>query len=489
MKENIYKFVGVLIISVTASLMPGCMLGPKYSRPENEAQSADEYLQAGDNVQDINMLTETDTWWLRFGDETTTNLVKEALQNNYDLKAATARVIQAEAGLVQAKGAQLPQVSASFDRTMTRSDLDAPGIDLVPGSDVIKDRTYTTQFNINYVLDLFGKLKYVERAAWQDLLATQAAKQTVVHSLVAAVINTRISIATLQNQLDIAKANTASRQKTLEIVERRYRKGLASPVEVRLARENLAASKSTEPALELAITQAQYALDTLLGQRPGSTRELERTLPDLPDLEPVPVGIPASLLDRRPDLRAAEHALKAANERIGVSIAQLYPDLNFIAGLGWRSGTSSSMYPDTAYVYSTVFSAVQPIFAGGQLQAQVDATEAIFQELAAGYAGAVITAMKEVEDALVAEQKLQQQLQEVQFRFEEAIAAEELSRDRYQQGISTLLLVLESERRRRIAETELALLKGRLWTNRVSLFLALGGDWQTERILADNQGK
>jgi outer membrane protein TolC len=254
-----------------------------------------------------------------------------------------------------------------------------------------------------------------------------------------------------------------------------------------LARENLAASKSTEPAFELSIIQAQFALDVLLGQRPGSSQELERTLPDLPDLEPVPVGIPASLLDRRPDLRVAEHALKAANERIGVSIAQLYPDLNFIAGVGWRSGTSDSMYPDSAYVYSTVLSAVQPIFTGGQLQAQVDATEAIFQELAAGYAGAVLVAMKEVEDALVAEQKLQERLKEVQFRFEEANAAEELSRDRYQQGVSSLLLVLESERRRRIAETELALLKGRLWANRVSLFLALGGDWQTETLLADNK--
>jgi multidrug efflux system outer membrane protein len=459
------------------------MVGPKYTRPETAAETPSGYNETGQNIQDVNMLASTDTWWLRFGDKTTSELVQKALEYNYDLKAASARVMQAEAALVQSKGAQLPQVSASFDRTMTRSDMS----DLVPGSGVTKDRTYATQFNISYVLDLFGKLKHSERAAWQGLLATQASEQTVVNSLIASVVNARITIATLQNELDIAKANSASRQKTLEIVERRYRKGLASPVEVRLARENLAASKSTEPALELSIIQAQYALDVLLGQRPGSNKELERTLPDLPDLEPVPVGIPASLLDRRPDLRAAEHALKAANERIGVSIAQLYPDLNFIAGVGWRSGTSESMFPDSAYVYSTVFSAVQPIFTGGQLQAQVDATEAIFQELAAGYAGAVLVAMKEVEDSLVAEQKLQEQLKEVQFRFEEAKAAEDLSRDRYQQGVSPLLLVLESERRRRIAETELALLKGRLWANRVSLFLALGGDWQTETLLADNK--
>ncbi|MHC5075971.1 MAG: efflux transporter outer membrane subunit [Planctomycetota bacterium] len=485
MKENIFKYLVTLIISLAASLIPGCLVGPEYNRPENEAKLEDKFFQAGQNIQDVNMLEATDTWWLRFGDETTTQLVQKALQNNYDLKAASARVLQAEAALVQSKGAQMPQVSASFDRSMTRSDTS----DLVPGSGVTKDRTYTTQFNISYALDLFGKLKHTERAAWEDLLSTQASKQTVVNSLIAAVVNTRISIATLQNQLDIAKANTASRQKTLQIVERRYRKGLVSPVEVRLARENLAASKSTEPAIELSVTQAQYALDVLLSQRPGSSQELKRTLPGLPDLEPVPIGIPAALLDRRPDLRAAEHALRAANERVGVSIAQLYPDLNFIAGLGWRSGTSDSMYPDSAYVYSTVFSAVQPIFAGGQLQAQVDATKAIFQELAADYAGAVLVAMKEVEDALVAEQKLQQQLKEVQFRFEEASAAEELSRDRYQQGVSSLLLVLESERRRRIAETEMALLKGRLWTNRVSLFLALGGDWQSETLLADNQGK
>ncbi|MHC4843488.1 MAG: TolC family protein, partial [Planctomycetota bacterium] len=315
MGNNIFLKIQVVMLTGIAALIPGCLVGPKYSRPETAAQTPSGYYQAGKNIQDVNMLETTDTWWLRFGDETTSKLVQNALENNYDLKAATARVLQAQSVLVQTKGAQLPQVSASFDRTMTRSDMS----DLVPGSGVTKDRTYATQFNISYVLDLFGKLKHTERAAWQNLLATEASKQTVVHSLVAAVINTRITIATLQNELDVAKANTASRQKTLEIVERRYRNGLASPVEIRLARENLAASKSTEPAFELSIIQAQFALDVLLGQRPGSSQKLERTLPDLPDLEPVPVGIPAALLDRRPDLRAAEHGLKAANERIGVS--------------------------------------------------------------------------------------------------------------------------------------------------------------------------
>jgi multidrug efflux system outer membrane protein len=487
MEKNMFMKTNIILIAATAAFISGCMVGPKYSRPETAAQTPSGYYQAGQNIQDVNALGIVDSWWLRFGDKKTTQLVLKALQYNYDLKAATARILQAEAALIKSRGAQMPQISASFDRTMTRSDLGAPGVDLVPGSSVIKDRTYTTQFNISYMVDFFGKLKRTERAVWQDLLATQASKQTLVNSLIAAVINARITIATLQNELDIARANTSSRQKTLEIVERRYRKGLVSPVDVRLARENLAASKSSELALELAVIQAQLALDVLLGQRPGSSKELPQTLPDLPDLEPVPIGIPAALLDRRPDLMAAEHALRASNERLGVSIAQLYPDLNFIAGDGWRSGTSDSMYPDSAYVYSFVFNAVQPIFAGGQLQAQVDASKAVFQELAANYAGAVLVAMKEVEDALVTEQKLQEQLEEVQFRFTEAKAAEDLSRDRYQQGVSNLLLVLESERRRRIAENELALLKGRLWTNRVDLFLALGGDWQTETQLADNK--
>jgi outer membrane protein TolC len=183
-------------------------------------------------------------------------------------------------------------------------------------------------------------------------------------------------------------------------------------------------------------------------------------------------------------------SLRAANEQVGVSVAQLYPDLTLTGTIGRSADTLRDTFRPETEIYSLVMGLSQPIFRGGQLKAQVDAAKARYSELAADYAGTVLTALQEVEDALVSEDMLQVQLKQVETRFNEARNAEELSRQRYSRGIESILTVLESERRRRIAEEELAILKGQLWTTRVNLFLALGGDWVTQPpsdIDEDNQ--
>jgi multidrug efflux system outer membrane protein len=346
--------------------------------------------------------------------------------------------------------------------------------------------TWSQNISVFYILDLFGKLKHSERAAWADMLAAEATEQALVNSIIATVINARINIATIQRRLAIARANTESRQKTLEIVERRYGQGLVGPVDIRLARENLAASKAIEPAIELSLITARHALDVLLARRAGSSEDLPETLRDLPDLEPVPIGVPPSLLTRRPDVRAAELALRSANERIGASVAQLYPDLTLTASYGASADRWRDIWEHYSEAYALLMGLTQPIFKGGQIRAQIDAAEARYAELAANYASTVLTAMREVEDALVSEQMLQTQLEHTQIQLREARAAEGLSRQRYQQGITGLLMVLETERRRRMAEEALTVLKGQIWTTRVNIFLALGGDWnyQEKEILA-----
>ncbi len=217
-----------------------------------------------------------------------------------------------------------------------------------------------------------------------------------------------------------------------------------------------------------------------MGRHPGSSEELPQTLPELPDLAPVPVGLPALLLDRRPDVRAAELTLKASNERIGVSIAQLYPDLTLTGIWGRSADRWRDIWKDETEIYSAVMRILQPIFQGGQLKARVNAAKARYAELAANYAGTVLTALREVEDALVREELLQQRLKALEVRFNEAVAAEKLAGQRYLRGVERLITVLETERRRRIAENELNNVKGELWTGRVDLFLALGGDWTAD---------
>ena len=474
--------INTITYILLVSLLTGCTVGPRYSRPPTEADTPDGYFHLGKHNRDPNDLAGNDNWWRHFGDPLTAQLVTQALTNNYDLKAAAARVIQARERLAENKGRQLPDVTYNFNRDRNQRSFNFGGIG---GGGRFKNlsTTYTQDLSVVYIMDLFGKLKHSEQAAWADMLAAQANEQTLISSIIALVINTRVDIATIQRRLDIARANTESRRKTLEIVERRYKQGIVGPVDVRLARENLAAAKTLEPAIELSLITAHTALDVLLALRPGTSPDLPQTLADLPDLESVPVGLPASLLDRRPDVRAAELALRAANERVGVSIAQLYPDLTLTGNYGFTGDRFEDIFMREAEIYSAIFRVAQPIFKGGQLRAQVRGAEARYAELAADYSGTVLTALKEVEDALASEQMLQIQLNYAQIQLIEAQAAENLSRQRYQRGVEGILTVLETERRRRIAEELLAILKGQIWTTRINLFLALGGDWtQDEQI-------
>jgi multidrug efflux system outer membrane protein len=475
----------LLFFVLVLLLVAGCMVGPKYSRPETAAHTSAGYLHAGRHEEDANDFAGVDRWWERFGDPTTALLVRKALDNNYDLKGAAARVLQAQASLAEARGRRWPDVSFNLNRDRSKRSFNLGGGPF-GGRFSVMSTTWAQDISVMYVLDLFGKLRHAERAAWAEMLASKANERALTNSLIASVINARINVATIQRRLAIARANTESRQRTLEIVERRYGRGLVGPVDARLARENLAASKALEPAVELSLITARHALDVLVARRPGSSDDLPATLKDLPDLEPVPIGVPASLLDRRPDVWAAELALRSANERIGVSIAQLYPDLTLTGNYGASADRWRDIWEHYSETYTLLMRLAQPIFTGGRIRAQIDAAKARYAELAANYAGTVLTAMREVEDALVSEQMLQTQLEHTRIQLEEARAAESLSRQRYQQGIAGLLMVLETERRRRIAEETLTVLKGRIWTTRVNLYLALGGDWnhQEEDILA-----
>lgn len=458
--------IGLLLV------FAGCMFGPDYERPETVADKAQSYFFEGKHLHDANDDAGAGKWWERFADDTTTVLVRKALRNNNNLVAAAARVLQAEALLVQARGQRLPDVSYNFSRTRSKTSFSFGG-----------DRfsalttTFAHGITVNYIVDIFGKLKRQQRAAWADLLAAEANEHALVNAIISSVVKARADIATLQRRLAIARANTESWQESLEIIERRYSRGLVGPLDIRLARENLQSSKVAEIIIELSLIRAQNALDVLLGQRPGSGEELPRTLPELPDLAPVPVGVPALLLDRRPDVRAAELALEASSERIGVSIAQLYPDLTLTGTVGRSADLFDDLFIDETEVYSAIIRLAQPIFKGGQLRARVDGAKARYAELAANYAETILIALREVEDALATEELLQLRLKASRLRFSEAAAAEKLAKQRYLRGVERLITVLEAERRRRIAEDELNGVKGELWAGRVDLFLALGGDW------------
>lgn len=472
MRMNI-KSKLLLMLLLFTTLIAGCMVGPDYLRPKTAADTDGGFYYAGEHIQDINEIERADRWWESFGDDITVELVKRALKNNYNLKAAAARVLQSQKVLDQASGTLWPQVSYDISRTKSKTSVNFGPF----GRQSFYSKQYNHSISVIYTLDFFGKLRRMKRASWADFLASEANTKALINTTIATVVEARIDIAVLKRRIEIAENNIRSQKITLEIVERRYEQGRVGPVDVRLARENLESSQSMLITLQLSLKRSLFALDVLLGQRPGTTKELPNTLAQLPNPEPVMIGLPGILLDRRPDVIAAEASLRAANERIGVSIAQLYPDLTITGSLGMTGDTSKNLLNDDFEIYNLVMQAAQPLFKGGQLFAKVGESEARFVELAANYSNTVLNALREVEDALVSEQMLQVQLKHVELRVQEALAAENLSRDRYQRGIEEILTVLDSERRRINSEDELAQLRGSIWTTRVNLYLALGGDW------------
>jgi multidrug efflux system outer membrane protein len=460
-------------VVLSLAVLSGCMLGPDYERPETVAGEGRRFIRTPVEWIDANDVVAIGRWWESFGDPVIGELVEEALEKNTDLKAAAAGVIEAEALLDQSFGVRLPDISYSANRTRMKTSFSYLG-----DRQTFYDKSYSQGLTINYIADFFGKLRRGERAALADVLAAEESQRALTHSIIAQVVRGRVQLAIQQRLLDVARGNIESWEQSLGVVERRYSEGLVGPVDVYMARENISAARALEPQIRQSLMLAQHSLDVLTGRRAGISDVPADELPRLPELGPVPMGLPAGLLDRRPDVKAAEMQLAAATERVGVSVAAMYPDLTLTGTGGYVSDNFRMMSATENEIYSAVIGLAAPVFKGGALKAQVEAAEARTEKAAANYAGVVLTALREVEDALVKHQMLSERIEQLQKRLGEAVQAEKLASDRYFQGVDRVLTVLETERRRRIAENELILAEGNLWNARIDLFLALGGDWK-----------
>ena len=381
-------------------------------------------------------------WWRRFSDQPTEDLVELALANNTDIRVAAAGVMEARAALKRAAGARWPQVSGSLSTTRSKSSFVLP----TTGRVGIWSTTYADDLSVSYQVDLFGRLARMKQAAWAEVLADEASHEAVRHTVVSQVVRGRVRVATIDRGLEVVRAIRSSWEATLGIVERRYLAGVAPALDLRLARENLASARAGEVELEGQLRIAGHALDVLVGRRPGEGLALPALSPELPELEPVPPDLPAGLLDRRPDLMQAEMRLAAATARIGVALADLYPSLNLTGSGGVRSDSLHELTSSSGLVYNLVGSIAGPLFSGGQRRADVRAARARAEQAAAMYSGAVLNALREVEDGLVADQTAQRRLELTKTRVAEARAADGIARDRYQRGVDPLLKVLDTER-------------------------------------------
>jgi multidrug efflux system outer membrane protein len=473
------RLATLLLLVVAAS---ACTLGPEPERPTTAADEARSFAHA--ETPTVNE-TSVSPWWREFGDPATAELVELALANNTDLQTAAARVLEAESMLKKSTGALWPQVDYQVSGNRSKVSFVLPDI----GRRDIYSTTYSADIGVSYQLDLFGKLRRSRQSAWASMLAAEAARETVQHAVIAGVVRGRVAVANAERALAIARQIRVSWEQTLATVERRYRSGLVGAVDVHLARENLAATRASEEVLEAAVEVARLSLDVLVGRRPGSGPVLPDTLADLPDLDPVPAGLPIALLDRRPDLVDAEMQLAAATYGIGIALADLYPNISLSASGGTASDVVGDLIDADSIVYNVIGSIAGPIFSGGSRKAEVRAARARAEAAAATYAGSVLRALEEVERALVSDQSNRERLEHTQRRLAEAQAADALARERYQRGVETFLTVLETERRLRAAEEAMITTKVDLWNTRIDLFLALGGDWAPEAATAPDQSE
>lgn len=465
------------LIVMIALLTTGCAVGPFYQRPGTSAQAIKSYINAPQAEGDQSMAR----WWERLNDPVVDQLVQTALSDNLTLNSARERVIQARENVVMAQGAYFPSLSADLGAARSK----APA-----NTFSTYNTSYEAGLSTSWQLDLFGKNRKTAWAAKANFQAAEAEHEALAQTLIANIVQQRVAIATLARRVELAQDIASSRDDTVQIVERRYRNGVDSTgaLDIRLARTNFASAQAQIPGLESNLTDALYGLDVLLGRVPGVTQLDAVNFVALPPQEKIILDPPVGLLDRRPDLRASELRLKAANENIGIAIADIYPNVTFGGSIGLQNDSVGNLFRADQLAWSLLGTVTNRLFEGGKLRANIRLSKSRARELASDYTQDVLEAVLDVESALQREKKLNEQVQLLDINVEEARQAETIAQDRYRRGITNLLELLETQRRRQTAEQNLLLAQQSAWNARIDLYLALGGDWKMTKTEKKTDG-
>jgi multidrug efflux system outer membrane protein len=449
-------------------LLYGCInLGPDYAQPDLGIQPPESYEYAPTETE---LLMAGDRWWEVFGDSELNLLVEEVLKNNWDIKQAAARILEARYQYVQARARRFP--SADFDSTFDRRQLS--GDRQVSGTIV---NTYQLSGAAAFEVDLWRRLAKASRAAWEDILIEEENRRTLAQIIIADAISLYLEMEALERRLQIATQSIEAFRLSLQFVETRYQRGLTSVLDVRQARRVLAQAETLVPQFEQEMGIIQQELSVLRGRYP-QTRPARRQPEDYyKRMAPVPPGLPSDLLMRRPDIRAAEEQLKALNERVGVAKAARLPTITLTGRYGWTSADLNNLLGSESVAWNLAAGLVQPVFNAGRLKAEQRAAEARYQQGVAEYVQAVLVAFGEVERALLTrKQQLERRERELKF-LEEARATQRVAEERYIRGLVIYLDVLNAQITRFQAEDNLALVDLAIMINRVALHRALGGGW------------
>ena len=406
-------------------------------------------------------------WWKGFGDPVLERHVERALVQNTDLRIAKARVAEARALSAAQHGAELPSIDFGAGAARGKAISDVTGKPYLATN-------WQAMFQASYEVDLWGRLEALSAASDAALAANEAARDATTLAVAASTASAYINLRALDERLAIARRTLEARRSALRVAQARRDSGHSSAFELAQAEAEYRATAQAVPQLELALQRLENVLHVLLGEVPAQV-ERGSDLRSLAAPALPAVGLPSSLLRRRPDIAVAEAQIVGSDAQLGAARAQLLPSVRLAASFG--NAGSSVLRGDPFTLWTIGGSVLAPIFNGGRLRAQVDASVSRRDQALIGYRKVVLIAFTEVEDQLAAIDHLQQQ--SVQAEAQRAAVAEALriARNRYREGYASYLEELDAQRALYTAEQTVAQLRADLLTAHVNLYRALGGGW------------
>jgi multidrug efflux system outer membrane protein len=459
-----------LSLSLSLAAAAAAAVGPDYSRPEVASPVAWKVDTSPE------LLSRSD-WWTLFGDAELNSLVERALDANQDLIAAAARVEQARAAAGIARSAYFPSVAvgASADRSRTSRTTDV----VMP---LAETDTVRGALDASWELDLFGRVRRLNESARAGVAASAADFDSVRLALTAEVASSYFSLRAIDREIALVDEGVALRLRALELVTSRRTNGAATDFDVARAEAELASTEAESAALANRRAALQGALAVLLGEV-ASDFAISDLKSEISDPPAVPAGLPSTLLERRPDIAAAESSLVAANAQIGVAKAAFFPSISLTGSAGYASGEIDRLFSGDSRAWSIGPSVYLPVFQGGRNKANLERSRAAYEESVARYRQRVLVAFREVQDALTATQLLGSQAEAQERAVAAARRAGDLAQTRFDAGFVNYFEVIDAQRTLLATERAATQLGAQRLLTSVALIKALGGGWTNPAVI------
>jgi len=462
----------VLSITLAVLFLSACAVGPDYEKPEID--TPDAYRYTDEEASDVI----NTRWWTQFEDPVLDELIDEGLQANLDVRTAAARVEQFAARLNITRSELFPQVGygVGADRQgISRDKANGLGVDSITTS-------YEATINVGWELDVWGRIRRASEASRAQLLAAEEARRTVILTLVSSVATSYVSLRRLDRQLEISIQTRDLRGESLRLFELQFNGGVIGQLQLSQIQSEYELAVSAVPLIERDIAILENLISALLGRNPG-TIPRGKSIDQL-TLAQVPEGVPSDLLLRRPDIRQAEQDLISNNALIGVARAAYFPRISLTGLAGFVSGDLDAWFDSDSAAWAAGGGLAGSIFTGGAISSNVRQAEALQQQSLYTYQQSIITALQEVEDALISTQKAREKLISDGRRVEALKEYARIARLRYDNGFTSYIEVLDSERSLFAAQLTLVDTQKDIYVGLINTYKAMGGGWV---VLAEGQ--